>query len=226
MKDQGSGLVKTIIFALAVIVMFPLTSGADDCIKFALGIGSESTIQMGEKISRHLSSNGYCHSITQLPSKRATKEFLSGKYDGEIGRIQFYRNIVGDRAVMVPVPLYQYAGYLISAKKIMTPQEATGKIAVIRGWIWMAELVKTLPGLKVYEVERADQLVRLMKIGRVDHVLVSTEMVKRYDFSAYHRLKALDLGIYIWVSRSHQDQVPVLERLITDYLNNGKKFVE
>jgi hypothetical protein len=207
------------------------TYAVGKCLQLAVSDGAEVLEKSSQTLSKILSSNSICHSLQRIPSKRLHAHFLKGEIDGDLGRVQSYGQQIGARGVMVETPLFSIDGFLVTKNQTINSVEDVRKsIGILRGRIWMTKTVEAMKNYKsveVTEVNTIDVLAKLLKLDRVEAILVTERQLRSFrQLPDYKIIKVMDLNVHVWLTKENADLSPTLNTLIKLHLDKGGSFIK
>ncbi len=201
-----------------------------DCLRFVSPNGSKGIILLGKNVSRALNERGICNTVDFKPSKRATHDLVHGRYDGEIGRIQFYNDQVHGTAIPVHEALHSYPGMLTfkTDKNFSALSELNHKgikVGILRGWVWMEKLTALFPNAEIFPASDLKNLAHMLENGRIDAAFFTPSALKYLNLSkGYNSLKVSDIKLYLWLHFTQKDQEKRIAEALSFYHKIGKSF--
>ncbi|PIK16084.1 hypothetical protein [Halobacteriovorax sp. JY17] len=189
---------------------------AANCYKFVSPIVNKD---LAESLQYKLSKKGICINVDYFPGKRATKDFESGQYVGEIGRIRSYADYLGESGVLIGPRISSSIGVLISdhLKNKEDLLNYKGTLGLLHGWKWMEDIANKMRVEKLFKAKSVYQLVQSYDRKRVSSFLVSQGGLKSFRISRnYKMIKVFDIELFVWLHKSHLKQRQVIESALYD----------
>jgi len=208
------------------ITSFAIPAKAD-CLQLTAETVFQQYTEIVDNLVILLNENDICAEVSYLPSKRATTMLKNGEVDGEIGRISFYNDQVGETAIMVPTPLYSSSGLLISRhQNLNSIAEYKGLLGIVRGWTWMEQVAKEFDQDRIIKVDTLDNLYLLYQKGRVDAILGLVDMLDEYKMQHEPSVLATTILTYhLWLAKKNSQLLPKIDKIIESYLAAGGLFI-
>ncbi len=206
-------------------------NAASKCLRLAVSDGAAVLEKSSQTLSKILSSNSICHSLQKMPSKRLHAHFLKGEIDGDLGRVQSYRAQIGALGVMVETPLFSIDGFLVTKNKtINSVNDVKKSIGILRGRVWMTKTVEAMKNFKsveVTEVNSMDVLAKLLKLDRVEAILVTERQLRSFSkLDNYKFVKVMELNVHVWLTKSNESLSSTFNALIKQHFENGGSFIQ
>lgn len=215
-------------FAVLTVILLPIPKAkALDCLRFAVSDGSEVLKTSSQKFSNLLTANSICHSLLRLPSKRVHANFLKGELDGDFGRVHFYGEIIKDRGIKVPTPLFVIGGFLVTKdKSIKSANDLTKNLGILRGRIWMQKIAGPLDKIEIIRVNDLAALSKMLTSDRIEAVLVTQQQLDSFrPIGDYNILRVMDLNVHVWLAKKNEKLAPIFDSLIKNYHKDGNFFL-
>ncbi|AHI33455.1 hypothetical protein AU15_21635 [Marinobacter salarius] len=163
---------RNIGFALGLWLLVPAIACANELV-FSSMERTPITVLAESMLSRAYGEFGYDIRMTLMPSRRSLNMANSGRVDGELFRIAGIEKSFPN-LVPVPYPLIQGRLMAVTMGSGITdwnPQHLSNAVVGVRRGIIVAE--RAARGLKTIMVNDYDQMLDLLKAGRIDVGLVA-----------------------------------------------------
>lgn len=216
-----------IILAFVLCVLVP-RSGFSEQLVFST-IEKTPIAELAERLlSRAYQELGYTIKVVAMPSRRALRMANSAQFDGELFRIAGV-DAVFPNLIPVPYPLIQgrlLAVTMESDFKKWNGRSLSGAVVGLRRGIIVAE--RATVGIQTIVVNDFEQMLELLRIGRIDVGLVSeVQGVSSMTDGQMAQVVALSepvatFTLYHYLHKKHRDLVLPLSRVIGQLVESGE----
>lgn len=168
-------------------------------------------------IIKSLEEKNYCAKVNYIPAKRAIFLLKSGRYDGEIGRINEYESEVSDFAIRVPTPIYTFEGIFISHKKMAKEdiKKIESPIGIVRGIRWIEQMLEENQIENKYTVNEYSYLIKPFNTGRINYLFYPKELYKKEDFKREHHSMHMNYKeLYLWLHKKNESKMSFFNELL------------
>ena len=218
------------LLALALLLSVGLTerSLADDknCLRF--GVQDLPVHRLvAATISEVFTREGICHSLVYLPTRRISRQLLSGNIDGELLRYSFYAEVVQEIAEPVPEKLFELQGLLVSPDPELRSLTQIGNhpVGVLLGNSWAEHERRNLAN--PVTATTAARLLDMLESKRTVAVLLNSaewRALKKH----HPQLQAApvrELPVYVYLAKRHTVWMAAIASAIKKYKESGGSFL-
>lgn len=220
------------IFSVLMLMMFVMSvaenakSADDPCLSIAYAGASPSSAKNREQFESLFKTDDFCTRIVSMPNQRAKSALISGRVDGEIGRVASYQLIVGDAAVRIPTPVLQLRVYVLTnSDDIRSTADLRGRrVGHIHGFASHETVVDRI-GAEGISTETYANLIRMLAVGRVDAMVIDDLTLRRLEVP--HN-RAIDVGreaTFLYLHKRNTRHVAAFDRIIREHLKKGGSFI-
>lgn len=218
---------RNIGFALALWLFVPLFACAHELV-FSSIEKTPITFLAESMLSQAYGELGYDIKMVSMPSRRSLNMANSGRVDGELFRIAGIEKAFPN---LVPVPYPLMRGRLMAVTlgagiTDWNPQQLSNAVVGVRRGIIVAE--RAARGLKAIVVNDFDQMLNLLKLGRIDVGLVAeVQGVSSMNAEQRAQLVMLDrpvteFTLYHYLNNKHHGLVLPLAQVFRRLTGNGE----
>ena len=187
--------------------LLPSFSLAGECLHLAMPGGDRIVRDAAAYAMQMFYRFGVCVNISVVPPRRATNMMLAGELDGEIARTADYAEAVGQVADKVPTPVMIQKACMVTsndrAQSLKDIDRPDFTIGIVRGWYWMNKIAKQFQNANVRVVEEQSTLIEMFKKGRLDAILMGTDVVKFHQMDT--RFNVIHIGefpAHVWLHKN------------------------
>lgn len=218
---------RNIGFALGLWLLVPAIACANELV-FSSIERTPITVLAESMLSRAYGEFGYNIRMKLMPSRRSLNMANSGRVDGELFRIAGIEKSFPN-LVPVPYPLIQGRLMAVTMGSGITdwnPQHLSNAVVGVRRGIIVAE--RAARGLKTIMVNDYDQMLDLLKAGRIDVGLVA-EVQGVSPLNAKQRAQLIvlvrpvtEFNLYHYLNNKHRDLAFPLAQVFRRLTDNGE----
>ncbi|WP_420340252.1 hypothetical protein [Roseibium sp.] len=200
---------------IAFTQLFPANKSYADKDKCLIFASNNVNIfdNMSQSIITTFEGFNICIEVTYVDAHRTSLLLNQGKIDGEFFRIEDYQTVVGENAIMVPVPMIEGYGMIVaqSEEDLSLDPARPEQIAAGLATVW--HRLATLPENRLTNIEDYKSGFQMLYKGRVAAVLVdSVSFMMLKDPNEKHYSKRLTpiTPAFLYIHKRHTDKIPVL----------------
>ncbi|MEQ8392269.1 MAG: transporter substrate-binding domain-containing protein [Thalassospira sp.] len=215
-----------LLFALFVGGVNTQQAQARNCLDVST-TGDYLGLKVGETLERLFAFKTPCFIVSYLPTVRSSQMLIAGEIDGELLRIADFPPYKNADVVMVPVPLIDGKGILVSSDPDITSVENVGRgvLGVLRGIEWSTMASKG--NVNRVLLPTAGVMVDMFNTGRLDAFLIDNINLRQYENKLVdaHKTVVMERDAYIWLAGKHRDLVPEISRVLEEFYADGNSFL-
>lgn len=184
-------------------------------------------LKVGETLERLFAFKTPCFIVSYLPTVRSSQMLLAGEIDGELLRIAEFPPYKNADVVMVPVPLIDAKGILVSNSPDIKSVADVGRglLGMLRGIEWSTLASKD--HVNSVLLPSAGVMVEMFNNGRLDAFLINNINLRQYENKLVdaHKTVVMERDAYIWLAGKHRDLVPEISRVLEEFYADGNSFL-
>lgn len=215
-------LMLRILFSpvLALLLLFSASLSGPaytrDCLNF-MAVNFYTFGSIISSLQETFAKSGVCFTVDHAPAPRNSLLLKQGKTDGELFRIPDYQNTIGDAAIMVPEPIIEGYGLLVTKSESVLDEDLANiqGMAVGRGVVWQNYV--SLPEAGVSEVGDYASLMTMLRTGRVSAVLIDNvnfTQLKLPKENLFAKRVTPKLQAHLFLHARHTSLLPEINKAI------------